>query len=61
MTLTHARCGGVLVPIPAPKWAPMHALGRGTIGPPPYARCDRCQLPGEVMKSTPPSEPERGT
>ena len=47
MTLTHARCGGVLRPIPAPEWAqysgdPMHRT------PPEYARCERCDLPGEV-------------
>jgi hypothetical protein len=51
MTLTHARCGGVLVPIPVPDWAPRRAVGSGTVPPPDYARCDRCQMPGEVVET----------
>lgn len=40
---THARCGGVLIPIAAPEW---DKTGDE------YARCDRCRLPGVVEGRT---------
>lgn len=54
---THYRCGGNLISIDAPGWAPHkrggfnnfagdHLVQEALI--PEYARCDRCGLPGEL-------------
>lgn len=50
---THARCGGVLLPIADPEWlvvSPFPYMGAGHIRSVLPARCNRCGLAGEVIK-----------
>lgn len=46
---THARCGGVLVPIVKPEWWPVNQAGHGYPGAL-LVRCRRCGREGEAVE-----------